>query len=71
MPFGYEDAAVNSSLPSIASLQEVSTEQLVQIKAKVSNMSGIKQIESQYGQTLQKQEVILVDHTTSIKLILW
>lgn len=56
MPFGYEDAAVSSSLPSIASLQEVSTEQLVQIKAKVSNMSGIKQIESQYGQTLQNKK---------------
>jgi len=47
-----EDAAVSSSLPSIASLQEVSTEQLVQIKAKVSNTSDIKQIESRYGQTL-------------------
>ena len=71
MPFAYEDAAVSSLLPSLASLQEVSTEQLVQIKAKVSNMSGIKQIESHYGHTLQKQEVILIDHTTSIKLILW
>ena len=49
----------------------MSTEQLVQIKAKVSNISGIKQLESRYGQTLQKQEVILVDHTTLIKLILW
>ncbi|KAL9977775.1 hypothetical protein ACROYT_G015216 [Oculina patagonica] len=71
VPFGFQHAAVSPSLPSIASLQEVSVEQLVQIKAKVSNISGIKQIATRYGQSLQKHEVILIDHSTSIKLILW
>lgn len=34
VPFAFQHAAVSPSLPSIASLQEVSVEQLVQIKAK-------------------------------------
>lgn len=49
LPFAFQHAAVSQSLPSIASLQEVSVEQLVQIKAKVSNISGIKQIATRYG----------------------
>lgn len=71
VPFPYEHAEVSSSLPSLATLQEVSIVQLVQIKAKASNITGIKQIKGCYGQTLQTQEVILLDHTTSIKLIMW
>lgn len=71
VPFPHEHAEVSSSLPSLATLQDVSIVQLVQIKAKASNITGIKQIKGCYGQTLQTQEVILLDHTTSIKLILW
>ena len=71
VPFVYKDAAISSSLQSLASLQEVSKEQLVDVKAKVSSITGVKTINSRYGDALQKQEVILVDHTTSIKLILW
>lgn len=70
VPFPHAHAEVSSSLPSLATLQEVSIVQLVQIKAKASNITGIKQIKGCYGQTLQTQEVILLDHTTSIKLIL-
>lgn len=68
MPFPYEHAEVSSSLPSLATLQEVSIEQLKQIQSKVSNITGIRQLESCYGQTLHTQEVhvIVVDHTTSI-----
>ena len=71
VPFVYQDAATSSSLPSLSSLQEVSKEQLVDIKAKVSSITAVKTINSRYGYALQRQEVILVDHTTSIKLILW
>lgn len=70
VPFPYEHAEVSSSLPSLATLQVVSIEQPVQIKAKVSNITGIKQIKGHYGQTLQKKDVILVDQTISIKLVL-
>ena len=71
VPFVYQDAATSSSLPSLSSLQEVSKEQLVDVKAKVSSITAVKTINSRYGYALQRQEVILVDHTTSIKLILW
>ncbi|CAH3037341.1 unnamed protein product, partial [Pocillopora meandrina] len=71
VPFLYKYAATSSSLPSLSSLQEVSKEQLVDVKAKVSSITAVKTINSRYGYALQRQEVILVDHTTSIKLILW
>ena len=71
VPFVYQDAATSSSLPSLSSLQEASKGQLVDIKAKVSSITAVKTINSRYGYALQRQEVILVDHTTSIKLILW
>ena len=41
MSFVNEHAEVSSSLPSLATLQEVSTEQLVQVKGKVSNITGM------------------------------
>lgn len=71
VPFAHQDAATSSSLPSLSSLQEVSKEQLLDVKAKVSSITAVKTINSRYGYALQRQEVILVDHTTSIKLILW
>ena len=71
VPFAYKDASTTSSLPSLASLQDVSSEQLVQVQAKVTNISDMKTLTTRYGHALQKQEVILVDHTSSMKLILW
>ena len=44
---------------------------MLDVKAKVSSITAVKTINSRYGYALQRQEVILVDHTTSIKLILW
>ena len=41
------------------------------VKAKVSSITGVKTINSRYDHPLKKQEVLLVDHTTSIKLVLW
>ena len=68
--FPHNHAEESSSLPSLATLQVASIEQWVQIKTKVSNITGIKEIKGRYGQTLQKQEVILVDHTISVKFVL-
>ena len=58
-------------MPSLSPLQEVSKEQLVDVKAKVSSITGVKTINSRYEHPLKKQEVLFVDHTTSIKLVLW
>ena len=71
LPYVYKDATVLFSLPSLSSLQEMSKEQLVDIKAKVSSITGIKTFNSHYDHPLKKEEVILVDHTTLIKLVLW
>ena len=59
-----------SSLPSLASLQDVSLEQLVEVKAKLTRLTAVKTQNNRFDQPLQKQEAILVDHTTSIKVIL-
>ncbi|CAH3157330.1 unnamed protein product, partial [Porites lobata] len=56
---------------SLASLQDVSLEQLVEVKAKLTRLTAVKTQNNRFGQPLQKQEAILVDHTTSIKVILW
>ena len=71
LPYVYKDATITSSLPSLSSLQEVSKEQLVDVKAKVSRNTGVKTINRHYDHPLKKHEVILVDHTTSIRLVLW
>ncbi|CAH3172628.1 unnamed protein product [Porites lobata] len=60
-----------SSFISLASLQDVSLEQLVEVKAKLTRLTAVKTQNNRFGQPLQKQEAILVDHTTSIKVILW
>ncbi|XP_068726907.1 uncharacterized protein [Montipora capricornis] len=71
LPFSYKDISMMSSLPSLASLQDVSLEQLVEVKAKLTRLTAVKTQNNRFGQPLQKQEAILVDHTTSIKVILW
>lgn len=73
LPYVYKDATISSSLPSLSSLQEVSKERLVDVKAKVSSISRVNTFigNSCYDHPVKKHEVILIDHTTSIKLVLW
>ncbi len=61
------------SVTSLASLNQVSAEQLVTVKAKVAKVSGSKKISSQRGSSghLTKQEIVIVDSTASMKVILW
>ena len=59
-----------SSLSTITSLQNVSLEQMVNLHAHVSQLSGVKMISSAGG-SLKKREGVLVDVTSSIKVILW
>ena len=54
-----------SSLPSLAPLQDVSLEQRVEVKAKLTRLTAVKTQNNRFGQPPQKQEAILVDHTTS------
>ena len=42
LPFSYKDISVMSSLPSLASLQDVSLEQLVEVKAKLTRLTAVK-----------------------------
>ena len=44
LPYVYKDATISSSLPSLSSLQEVSKERLVDVKAKVSSISRVNTI---------------------------
>lgn len=56
---------------SIASLTEVAAEQVISVKAEVSEISGVKIVHTQHQGTLKKQEVLIRDTTSSIKVILW
>ena len=56
---------------TIASLNEVAPEQLVSVKAEIPEVSGVKSVKTQYQGTLRKQEVLIRDTTSSMKVVLW
>lgn len=56
---------------SISSLNSVNIEQLVTVKGKVVDSTGIKVITTNRGVKLKKQEITLVDPTGNIKVLLW
>ena len=59
-----------STVSSISSLQNVSPEQLVNVHAHVLQLSAVKVLQTVHG-SLKKQEGVLVDETSLIKVILW
>ena len=69
--FDYIDPVMPNDVVSIAKLVDVASEQLVKVKAQVLSISGPKVINTQHQGTLRKQDVILRDTATSIKLVLW
>ena len=52
--FAFEDQSTTSSMTTLASLQDVSSEQLVEVKAKVTKISAVKHQTTRHNQTLQK-----------------
>lgn len=63
-----------SPVPTITSLNQVSAEQLVTLKANVAKVNGSKIITTSSRNPtsqLKKQDVIIVDPTASMRLILW
>ena len=56
---------------TIASLNEVAPEQLVSVKAEIAEVSGVKTVKTQHQGTLKKQEVLIRDATSSMKVVLW
>ena len=59
-----------STVSSISSLQNVSPEQLVNVHAHVLQLSAANVLQTVHG-SLKKQEGVLVDETSLIKVILW
>ena len=56
---------------SISTLNNVASGNLITIKAQVVNIAATKVVNMQYQRTLKKQEVLIRDPTSSIKVILW
>ena len=56
---------------SISAKNNAAFEQLIRIKPQVVNISVVKIVKTQYQGTLKKQEVLIGDTTSSIKMILW
>ena len=70
--FNYSaDLIPNGAINSISALNNVASEQLISIKAQVVNISAVKVVKTQYQGTLKKQEVLIRDATSSIKVTLW
>ena len=69
--FNYSDDPMPSGLvTSISALNNAASEQLISIKAQVVNFSAVKIVKTQYQGTLKKQDVLIGDTTSSIKMIL-
>jgi len=64
VPFAFQEQTTTFSLASLTSLQDVSLEQVVNLKAKVTNVGPVEYQTIRNAQTLQKQGATLVDHTT-------
>ena len=58
-------------LPNISAIQQLALEQLLSIKAHVLDVSPLKHINSQKKGNFIKQEVLVGDPTTTIKVVLW
>ena len=65
------DLIPSGVINSISALNNVASEQVISIKAEVVNISAVKVVKTQYQGTLKKQEVLIRDPTSSIKVILW
>ena len=58
-------------IPNISCLEKVASEQLVSLKAHVVEILTVKQVHTQRQENLKKQELIVADPTSWIKLVLW
>ena len=65
------DMYTSTSLPNLASLQKVAPEQIVAVKAQVVQLSGIMSQDTKFRGTLDKQEVIIRNTTSSTRLVIW
>ena len=59
------------SIVTLKGLEELASGQLVNFKAKVSEIRGSVQHTTKTGESIPKQEIILLDGTRSMKLILY
>ena len=62
-------AATGKSV-NISTIPKLASEQLIQIKAKVVKISGVKVQSTRFGQ-VNKQDVIVADPTATTKIVLW
>ena len=70
-PYSGELTAATGILPNLLALEKLAAEQLVTIKAQVAQMSSVKTLRTQHQGVLKKQELLIRDTTTSVKLLLW
>lgn len=63
-------SAADGVMP-ISSIPKLAREQLVSIKGQVVEISGIKRINTTFKGELRKQDVIVRDPTSSVKVTLW
>ena len=66
-----EDVIPSGVVDNISALNNVASEQLISVKAQVVNISAAKVVTTEQQGTLKKQEVLISDTTSSIKVILW
>lgn len=71
IPFAMSKIITPNDVTNIASLMNVTAEQIITLKDEVTHVASVKNLISQHHGQLQKQEIILRDPTGTIKLVLW
>jgi uncharacterized CHY-type Zn-finger protein len=69
--FSQELSSSSDAIMSISSVSKLAKEQLVSIKAEVVQVSSVKKISTSFKGELRKQDVIVRDSTSSIKIVMW
>ena len=69
-PNSEPDQSNKNEIFSLRNLNNIAAEQLITVKAKIVNLSGVKVVPLA-NKTLQKQEIDISDPTGTSKLLLW
>ena len=66
-----DELQANEPVTNISAIHKLAPEQLITVKAEIVSVSSVKAINTQHSGKLNKQEVIIRDTTSSVKVVLW
>ena len=71
LDFNFQPSQNHSEILPLSTINQVIPGQLVSVKCKVVRLSSVKLTNLSDGDKTDRQEAILLDHTSSTKFIMW